>query len=307
MNRELFGFIKYTPADDAGGGEIVLEGVFETEGNEEELFFLEGDPDIPIIDENEPIKDIPEIKALKDQNELLQQQMAGLKTQADSTAALTKGLENLGENLRQPVVQQVQQPPVDPVAAKKEFDDKFYNAPSDGLDAFAKAKIEPALQQIMLTNANLSKQLLAIDPERSETYKKYGPEIDETFNQMSIQKKVQNPSAAAKEAADIVASRHISETRASMKEEIMKEVLAELKGNPPAGGDNTGAGPVIHSESGVTKKVPGQKGKAFILPVGVWAYAAQMGYQGRGEKEDKARVYQWWREGQLPDCGIDYK
>ena len=286
--------------DNTGGEDLVLEGVFETENlQEEELFFLEGDPDIPVIEEKSE-EDSPEIKALKEQNELLTQQMNSLKTQADSTAALTKGLEGLGQSLRQPQVQQVQTQ-VDPAVAKKAFDDKFYEGPSDGLEEFARAKIEPALQQMLSNNIGVYKQLLLLDPERGETYKKYTPEVDEVFNNLPAQKRLQDPNAY-KEATDLVASRHISETKASMKEEIMKEVLAELEGK----GVETKQVPALHGESGVTIK-QGSKAKSFILPAKVWEYAGTMGYQGRAEKEDKARVYQWWKEGSLSQCGVEYK
>ena len=300
MNRELFNFIKYnTPDDGAGGGDLTLEGVFEPK-EEEEFFFLEGDADIPIPDE-EPLEDLPEIKALKDQNTLLQQQMTSLQTQADSTAALTKGLETLGQNLKIPPVQQVQSQ-VDPSEAAKEFNLKFYDDPAKNLDAFAKAKIEPALQQMLMTNANYSKQFLLLDPERTKVYEQYGKEVEEVFNQLPPQKKFQDPNSY-KEAADIVASRHISETRASMKEEILKEVMAELKiNNLPDGQQQPGQ----HSEQGHTKKVI-PKGKSFVLPTAVWNYAGKMGYQGRGEKEDQGRVYQWWKEGKLSGSGIEYK
>ena len=301
MLRNRFDFIKYAIPDDGAGG-IALEGVFEPdESQEEELFFLEGDPDIPQVEEEIP-EDSPEMKALKDQNELLQQQMSSLQTQADSTLALTKGLENLGQNLRQPAPQQAQQP-VDKEAAKKDFNDKFYDHPSDSLDEFARAKIEPALQQMMLTNADLSKQLLMVDPERSEVYKKYKAEIDEVFNQLPIQKKVQNPTQAAKEAADLVASRHMPETRAAMKEEILAEVMVELK---KEGSPVKQVVPVQHSETG-TRKAPKGKTRSSVLPKAVWAYAGTMGYQGRGEQADQARVYQWWKEGTLLVPGFEYK
>ena len=304
MNRELFDFIKYSPDDGAGGGEdLILDGVFETEGlQEEELFFLEGDPNIPNVEEEE-IEDSPEIKALKNQNALLQQQMVGLQGQADSTAALTKGLENLGQNFRQPA-QQAPAPSVDPAVAAKTFNDEFFNDPSEHLNEFARAKIEPALQQMMLTNANLSKQLLLIDPERAETYKKYTKEIDEVFNLLPIAKKIQNPAAAAQEAADIVASKHMPETMASMKEQLRAEIMAELKETSIEINSNQ---PVLHSESGINKRGPKQKGKSFVLPKGVWEYAGIMGLQGRGEKTDQARVYQSWKEGKLAGSGIEYK
>ena len=301
MLRNRFDFVKYDIPDDGAGG-IDLEGVLETdESQEEELFFLEGDPDIPQVEEEIP-EDSPEMQALKDQNALLQQRMASLETQADSTAALTKGLENLGQNLRQPVPQQAQQP-VDKEAAKKDFNDKFYDHPADSLDEFARAKIEPALQQMMLTNADLSKQLLTVDPERSETYKKYKTEIDEVFNQIPMQKKIQNPTQAAKDAADLVASRHLPETRATMKEEILKEVMAELKGETTPVKQTA---PVQHSESGL-RKAPKGKTRSTVLPNKVWQYAGTMGYQGRGEQADQARVYQWWKEGTLIVPGCEYK
>ena len=300
MNREWVDFITYDiPDDGAGGGDLILEGVFETEANEEELFFLEGDPDIPAVGE-EPPEDTPEMIALKEQNALLQQQMTGLQGQADSTAALTKGLESLGQNLRQPQQQAVPQV-VDPAVAMKEFNDKFYDNPSENLDAFARAKIEPALQQMMLTNATLSKQLLLVDPERSEVYKKYTKEIDEVFNALPVQKKIQDPGGAAKEASDLVASRHMPETMATMKDQIRKEIMAELKG------EQGGGEPVLHSETGVTRRAQHQKGKSFILPKAVWEYAGRMGQQGRGEKADKARIYESWREGKLKACGVEFK
>lgn len=304
MNKEWFNFIKYSPADDGAGGngDLVLDGVFETEDlQEEELFFLEGDPNIPQVEEEEA-EESPEIKALKEQNALLTQQMLGLQGQADSTAALTKGLENLGQNLRPPQ-QQVAAPQMDPAIAQKDFNDKFYDNPSENLDAFARAKIEPALQQMMLTNANLSKQLLLIDPDRAEVYKKYTKEIDEVFNTIPVAKRIQNPAAAAKEAADLVASRHMPETMASMKEQIRAEIMAEIKGTPLEGQQNV---PALHSESGVTRKTA-SKGKSFVLPKAVWQFAGTMGYQGRGEKEDQARVYQWWKEGKLSGSGVEYK
>ena len=306
MTENKFDFIKYDTPDDGagGGGDLSLEGVFETEGGqEEELFFLEGDPDIPVLEEEGVEEDTPEMKALKDQNALLVQQMDSLKVQADSTAALTKGLESLGQNLGQPV-QQVQSQ-VDPAIAAKKFNDEFYDDPAKNLDAFARAKIEPALQQMMLNNADLSKKLLLLDPARSETYKNHGSEVDEVFNKISIQKKLQNPAGAAQEAADIVASKHIPETRAAMKEEILKEVLAELK-KEESDQEHKQLQPGQHSESGVTRKTA-PKGKFFTLPKAVWAYAGTMGYQGRGEKDDQARVYQWWKEGSLIVPDVEYK
>ena len=305
MNRELFDFIKYDIPDDnaGGGGDLILEGVFETENlQEEEVFFLEGDPNIPIIKEQKE-EDTPEMKALKDQNELLTKQMNSLQTQADSTLALTKGLEGLGQSLRQPQVQQSVQQVVDPTVAKKAFDDKFYDAPSDGLEEFAKAKIEPALQQMLSNNLGVYKQLLLLDPERGETYKKYTEDVDKVFDNFPPQKKFQDPNAY-KEATDIVASKHLPETMSDMKEQIRKEIMAELKGEGAE--TETTTEPALHSETGKTRKLKAP-GRAFVLPREVWEYAGRMGYQGRGEKEDKAMVYNWWKDGKLKESGIEYK
>lgn len=301
MNKELFDYIKYdTPDDGAGGGDLVLEGVFETEGlEEEETFYLEGDPNIPVIEEK-PEEDSPEIKALKEQNDLLTQQMTTLQTQADSTAALTKGLENLGQNMRQPV----QQVPVsvDPKVEKEEYNAHFYDDPKGNLEEFAKAKIEPALQQMMSANSKFSREFLLLDKDRGEIYKKYGPEVDEVFNQLSPQKRFQDPNAY-KEAADIVASKHLPETMSDMKETLRKEIIAELKETKSGSNQQE---PVLHGEIGGSGR-PAQRGKSFVLPKDVWDYAGRMGYQRRGEAEDKQRIYQWWKDGQLKACGVEYK
>ena len=302
MNRELFDFIKYNTPDDGGGG-LVLEGVFEGEEiQEEEFFFLEGDPGIPITEEEVP-EDSPEMKALKDQNALLMQQMSGLQVQADSTAALTKGIEELGQNLRQPVQPQVLTP-IDPAEAKEKFNKEFYDDPSENLDAFARAKIEPALKQMMQINIQNARQFLMLDPERGEVYKKYTKDVDDVFNQMSPAKQLQD-SNAYKEAADIVASRHLPETMASLKEEMKKEMKAEIMTELKLK-DPTMEVPGQYSDTGTIKKAA-PKGKSYVLPKEVWEFAGLMGYQGRGEKEDQARVYQWWKEGKLSDSGVEYK
>lgn len=297
MNRELFDFVNYAP-DEGKGGDLELEGVFSTEGTEEEEFFLEGDPNIPIV-QKPAEEDSPELKAMKDQNEILTQQMATLQTQADSTAALTKGLDNLGQSLRTPVPQV--QTPIDPLIAEKEFNDKFYDNPLQNLIGFNKEKIAPLIGQLMATNASNAKQFLLLDPTRAEVYKKYGPEVEQVFEALPPEKKLQDPNAY-KEAADIISTRHMPETMASMKEQLRKEIMEELgkEGNDPSGE------PALHSESGVTKRV-NTKTKSHILPNAVWDYAGLRGWQARGEKADRARIYQWWKEGKLPGAGIEYK
>lgn len=300
MNKESFNWVHYAPEDlGGGGGDLDLEGVFETQ-EEEEIFFLEGDPNIPVVEEQVP-EESPEMKALREQNTLFMQQISGLQQQADSTAALTKGLENLGQNLR-PQVQQSQTPYVDPAEAKKEFNDKFYEDPSTNLDKFALEKIQPALQQMMQINIQNAKQFLLLDPERGSTYKKHTEEVDKVFNQMSTQKQLQDANAY-KEATDIVASRHLPETMAEMKEKMKAEIIAEMKGEASVQGNGQ---PAQHSEAGVTKR-SNQTPRTSVLPARVWEYAGQMGFQGRGETADKARVYQSWKEGKLPNCGVDFK
>jgi len=298
MNRIRVFFAPDTGLTPGGGEEIVnLEESFDPSGFEEELFLVEGVDEIP-DEPDEPTTDSPEIAAIKEQNALLQSQVNNLTSKVDPTLAMQKSIEQLGANLRPvgPVIPQV--PVKTQEEIQKEFNDNFYNDPYNNSLKLQEEKFAPLVNSLLETNSRFSKQFLMLDPEKSKIYSKYPEEVDAVYASLPKEKQFKDPNAY-KEASDIVASRHISDTMDDMKATLRAEIMAELKGEV-----NPGVKPKpSYSESGVTQG-SGKKVVRNVLPAKVWEHAALMGIQGRGEKEDKARVYAAWKGGNFKVPGL---
>jgi len=314
--EKFFNFINLAPDSGGGsgsgsgsGGDVIVDDPIANalsggELEDEPLFLVDGIDEIPDDAlEEDPIPE--DVKKLQEEKEALQRQMEELRKQADATMALQQGISELGQTLRpqtqpQPQPQQPQAPK-DPLLEKDNFNEKFLEDPYGMLEKFQMQKLAPEFQRIMQTNVSYAKQFLMLDPEKSKVYEKYAPEVEEVVKSFPPVKQFTDPNVY-KEAADIVASRHFSETLEEMKAQMREELLRELKGesgNPPE------TRPPIHSETG-TGTGTRRRGKANILPKAVWEAAGQRGLQGRGDKDDKARVYEMWKSGSLRVPGHEF-
>ena len=280
-----------------GGEEIIdIGAAFDPSSIEEELFLVEGVDEIP-PEEEKPPEDSPEVAAMKEQIAILKANNAALSTQVDPTLAMQKSIEQLGTNLKPQgsVIPQV------PVKSKeeiqKEFNDNFYNDPYNNSLKLQEEKFAPLVNSLLTTNSRFAKQFLMLDPEKSKIYAKYPDEIDQVYSTLPKEKQFQDPNAY-KEAADIVASRHISDTMEEMKAQIRAELKTEMSGEPKPG--------IVpkptYSEAGIN---PGTKKTVRnVLPAEVWKRAALMGIQGNGNAEDKARVFTAWKSGNFKVPGL---
>lgn len=276
-----------------GAPVLDLGGAFNLPPGEEDVFLVEGLDEIPKVEE-EQAEEPPEVKALREQNNMLQEQMQQLQQKVDPTLALQQGLHELGQQIR-PQQVQAPRPPVDPELEKENFNDKFLEDPYGMLEKFQMQKLAPELQKMMQTNVGYAKQFLLLDSEKGKIYQKYPQEVEEVVKSFPPMKQFTDPNVY-KEAADMVAARHLGETMEEMKARLREELLEELKQQGQSQGSKGQTQPQ-YSERGTTPSKAHSNAK--VLPRDVWEYAGRKGLQGRGDAEAKARVYEMWKEGTL--------
>ena len=185
--------------------EIIVEGVDEDPEAKSE-------PQGPSTDEL--AKELDEIKR---QNEELAQK-------ADSNLALQAGIRDLKDSIRQPVVQPapIQKPGESDAAFADRLKEGLLDDPDKLLDEKMNRRLSPVFDKILSTNLSLQKKLTRI--EKGDSFDRYSTEIEQEVQNMDRT----DPDVYGK-AHDMVVSRHLSDE----KERIKQEVIEELKKEQP--------------------------------------------------------------------------
>ncbi len=167
-----------------------------------------------------------------------------LEEQANMNAALSQSISQLGMNLNRPQeeidpiqasLKQLQNDPTAQQASplskradeseadyKTRLQEEYYNDPVKMNDLMFSTKVGPLMTQMMTMNLTHARRSIELDPNRSETYKKYRSEIDRMVAEMDPRSKFQDTSIFEK-AHDQVVARHIQDIVNDRVQEALKQ------------------------------------------------------------------------------------
>jgi hypothetical protein len=190
---------------------------------------VEGVDEIPPT-ETQP--DDPEFKG-KSRDELIAQvrsqraEIQAAKERSIEQIALKEAINELKESRARPAVMPQQQQPTETEEQFRERVNKsFYDDPYGTLTEFQVRKLAPEVTRIMSSNMRLSRKLVALDPQRLETFQQYSAEIDDYVAQLSPQAKLYDADVYEK-AHDAVVARHVNEI-------VERKVAEAIKPKAPA-------------------------------------------------------------------------
>jgi hypothetical protein len=249
----------------------------ESDPLQELEILVEGLDDIP---KDEEVED-EEFKG-KTKSELaeeIRRQRADLQQQQErsvETSALREVVEEL-KSVKQQPVQQQQIAPQGPQESEEEFkarvNQSFYDDPYGTLMEFQSKKLAPEVQRLMSNNVRLSRKLVALDPDRADTFRQYSAEVDDYVAQLPPQSKLYDPDVYEK-AHDAVIARHVNEI-------IERKVQEHLSGSSQ--GNGRAVPPPPHTEAGRSGAAPPPKQKTrIVLSAKEREYIAR---QGIGKEE----------------------
>ena len=191
---------------------------------------------------------------LKAQLEASEARVLSLADAGNQAKAITDGIAQLGQAM------QPQAAPTAPAISEEEFkkatDESFYDGPSDSLDAYFQRKIKPAVDQILISNAGLARELMTL--KHPSEYGKYQAEIDTAISQLPQSQVLADARGSFEGAFKSVMANHQEDTINSKVEEKMEalkaELMAEMQGTTVASGNARNTAPRIpnHSEGGQT-------------------------------------------------------
>jgi len=192
---------------------------------------LYADEELNIFVDDEPQMDDAQ-KKLMDELKQKQAELEAAKQQNDPVAAMSKGIEALGQRLAPQQAPDVRLPGPGQLDVKKLREDvnaKFYDDPFATITELMQIVQQGNGTQQANTNLMYSKRLLQVDPSTRDLYKRFENEVEVEVSRMSIQERMNNP-AVYDEALTRVKARHMEE----LMDERVKAEIAKLQ--QPANG-----------------------------------------------------------------------
>lgn len=258
-----------------------------TPDEEEIKVLVEGVDEIPKSEEEElpeGYKDLDK-KALIEKLEAEKAAREEAKRRADEVAALKEGLASLGQDLKRPtqtVVQPQPQARKSEDEYKEEFNEKFVEDPYSAMVKFQTEKLAPEIQRLMMSNLQVSKQFLQLDPDRKDTYAKYRDEVEEEIAKVDPRERLGNPQVY-QQAHDRVVARHINDIVEMKVKEVLEKQESEKKKEPPRQ-----PGYVENTMNPPPKKKPNyiiltqeEKNRANLLGIPLAEYARYLKEKGK--------------------------
>jgi len=162
--------------------------------------FVEGDEGAPVQVDEEKRKLLKELEESRSETQ-------SAKARADEVAALRSAFEKMGETLK-PKPQAQQQAPAFRRLDPNQFNEKFLENPYQRISEATAQTIGPVFQMLQNTNMATARELAEI--KHKDSFKVYGPEIDQVVQGMTPQEKL-NPTMAYNRAVQAVRQNHFDD------------------------------------------------------------------------------------------------
>lgn len=204
------------------------------------------DADIEILvgEEEDPDKDLPDEYKTVSKTEILKK-MKELETRAqDTSAAVTRGLKEVGAQVAQavsrPVPVQVapSTPIVSPDEMKRQMEERFQTDPVAVVAELIDRKLTPAVNQRVGGNLATARKLIALDPVKGPNFTKYAAEIDQIVNSLDMNARAN--SEVYETAYQLVISRHVDDLVNEAVDKRLKKLEEDKKNVAPSGHRETG-------------------------------------------------------------------